>query len=91
MPTSVRTRFCLDPKLSHVQAITRIGRYLRDTSERGIIYKPDKSQGLEVFVDADFAGGWSKNDPHDVDSLYSRAGYVSSSSTQVARSIGSPS
>ena len=48
----------------------RIGRYLRDTRERGIIYKPDKSKGLEVFVDADFAGGWSKNDPHNIDSLY---------------------
>jgi hypothetical protein len=48
----------------------RIGRYLRNTRERGIIYKPDKSKGLEVFVDADFAGGWSKNDPHNIDSLY---------------------
>eukprot|EP00984_Skeletonema_dohrnii_P027202 scaffold16692_cov84-Skeletonema_dohrnii-CCMP3373.AAC.5 len=52
MPTHQCARFCLDPKLSHQQAITitRIGRYLRDTSERGIIYKPDKSKGLEVFV-----------------------------------------
>ncbi|KAL7496856.1 hypothetical protein ACHAWT_005049 [Skeletonema menzelii] len=76
MPVHQCARFCLDPKLSHEQAITRIGRYLRDTSDRGIIYTPDKSKGLEVFVDADFAGGWNKNDPHDVDSLYSRAGYV---------------
>lgn len=69
-------RFCIDPKLSHEQAITRIGRYLRDTADRGIIYRPDKSKGLELFVDADFAGGWNKNDPRDVDTLYSRAGYV---------------
>ena len=40
-------RFCIDPKLSHEQAITRIGRYLRDTADRGIIYRPDKSKGLE--------------------------------------------
>jgi hypothetical protein len=35
----------------------RIGWYLLSTKERGMIYAPDSSKGLEVFVDADFAGG----------------------------------
>ena len=51
-------RFCNDPKRCHEQAIMRIGRYLLHTIDRGIIYKPDKSKGLECYVNADFAGGW---------------------------------
>ncbi len=51
-------RFCNDPKLCHEKAVMRIGRYLLHTHDRGIIYEPDKSKGLECYVDADFAGGW---------------------------------
>jgi hypothetical protein len=40
----------------------RIGRYLCDNCERGITYKVDKSKGIEVYVDADFVGGWSTAD-----------------------------
>ena len=50
-------RFCIDPKLSHERAVIRIGKYLIGTADKGIIFKPDKSKGLECFVDADFAGG----------------------------------
>jgi len=69
-------RFCNDPRLSHEQAITRIGRYLKHTRKRGIIFKPDRTRGLECYVDADFAGGWTQADPHDAENLYSRMGYV---------------
>ncbi len=34
----------------------RIRRYLLSTKEKGMIYKPDSRRGIEVFVDADFAG-----------------------------------
>ena len=34
-------RFCNNPMLSHEQAIMRIGRYLRHTKNREIIFKPD--------------------------------------------------
>ncbi len=27
--------------------------------EKGLIFKPDLSKGLECYVDANFAGGWS--------------------------------
>lgn len=52
--------------LSHEQAITRISRYLRHTKDRGAIFKPDKSKGLECYVDADFAVGWDALDPHEM-------------------------
>ena len=63
-------RFNIDPKLSHERAVTRIGRYLLDTKDKGLIFKPDFSKGLECFVDADFAGGWKDSDhslPETVD------------------------
>ena len=36
-------RFNSDPKLSHERAVEKIGRYLLDTKDKGIIYKPDTS------------------------------------------------
>jgi hypothetical protein len=35
-----------------------------------MIYKPDWARGLEVFVDADFAGGWDPEDAENADSVY---------------------
>ena len=76
MATHQTARFCIDPKLSHEQAIMRIGRYLLGTKDRGIIYEPDPKKGLECYVDADFAGGWSSADSDDADNVMSRTGYV---------------
>ena len=39
-------------------------------------YKPDSLKGLEVYVDADFAGGWDPADPGNADNIYSRTGFV---------------
>jgi hypothetical protein len=41
-----------------------------------MIYKPDALQGIEVFVDADFAGGWNPEDAMNAENIYSRTGYV---------------
>ena len=55
----------------------RIGRYLLGTKDKGICFLPDPKRGLvEYFVDADFAGGWSKDDPDAVESVLSRTGFV---------------
>jgi hypothetical protein len=43
---------------------------------RDILYEPDPTKGLECYVDADFAGGWSNADADDADNLLSRMGYV---------------
>ena len=69
-------RFCINPMLSHERAVIRIGRYLRGTMDKGIIICPNKSKGLECYVDADFAGGWNIMDSEDASSVYSRTGYV---------------
>jgi hypothetical protein len=69
-------RFSIDPKRSHERAVIRIGRYLLTSRDRGIIYKPDMSKGLECYVDADFAGNWQKADAESADAVMSRTGYV---------------
>jgi len=76
MATHQCARFSNSPKLSHERAVKRIGRYLLDTRDKGIIYKPDISRGLECFVDADFAGGWKDGDHNAPESVLSRTGYV---------------
>ena len=62
--------------LSHKKSVMWLGRYLLDTRKRGLIYKPDRSQGLECYVNADFAGGWSQSDSANADNVLSRIGYV---------------
>ena len=46
------------------------------SKERGIVFNPRINKGLECFVDADFAGGWSKEDSSDPDNVLSRTGFV---------------
>ena len=61
---------------SHERAMYRIVKYLISTKDRGIIYSPDPSLGLECFVDADFAGGWLQADADNEENVMSRTGFV---------------
>ncbi len=56
----------------HEQAVMRIGWYLFSTCRKAMTYKPDSLQGLEVYVNADFADGWDPADPGNADNIYSR-------------------
>ena len=76
MPTHQCARFNNNPKLSHERAVKRIVRYLLDTRDKGIVYKPDITKGLECYVDADFAGGWKDGNHDSPESVLSRTGYV---------------
>jgi hypothetical protein len=51
--------------LCHEKAVKRIAPYVLSLSNKGIVYKPDSMRGLEVFVVADFASGWSSGDAHN--------------------------
>ena len=51
-------RFCIEPKITHERAVMRIGKYLLNNRDRGIKFYPDKTRGIECFVDVDFAGSW---------------------------------
>ena len=68
-------RFVENPKVEHAKAIRQIARYLVGTKDKGTSFKIDKTKGLEVFVDSDFAGSWDKNDSLNSDTARSRHGY----------------
>ncbi len=69
-------RFNNSLKLSHERAVKIIVRYLLGTKDKGIVFKPDTSRGLECYVDADFAGGWKDGDHSCPESVLSRTGFV---------------
>jgi hypothetical protein len=64
------------PRLKHEQAIKRIGRYLKGTSENGMIIDPNEDLKLEMFADADFAGLWGFEEKDDPSSVKSRSGIL---------------
>ena len=58
------------------RAVKRIGRYLLDTKDKGVVYIPDITRGLECYVDAIFAGGWKDGNHGSPESVLSRTGFV---------------
>ena len=71
-------RFQLHPKSQHYAAVKRIGRYLLNTTDKGIIFKPklDLLNDLQIYVDADFAGEYSKDRNDDPNVCKSRTGCI---------------
>jgi hypothetical protein len=69
-------RFSISPTSLHEQAVKRIGRYLSTTSSHGLIYRPDSTSGLDMYVDADFAGAWHKEFSQLRECVLSRTGFV---------------
>ena len=53
---SVVSQFMHDPRERHLQAVTRILRYLKNNPGRGLLFKRDEKLSLEVYTDADHAG-----------------------------------
>jgi hypothetical protein len=49
---------------------------LHTLKDRGIVYEPDTSMGIECYVDADFTGGWNITTSADADNVMSRTGFV---------------
>jgi hypothetical protein len=68
-------RFSTCPKKEHAAAIRWLARYLKETRDKGTILRPQKGRGLEVHVDADFAGNWDPDEHEDRDTARSRHGY----------------
>ena len=68
--------FSANTKASHDKGVKRIINYLKGTKENGLIMYPKNDKGLECFVDADFAGGWSTNESDDPASVYSCTEYI---------------
>ena len=62
--------------MEHGSAVLWLVRYIHGTADKGIIYRPDRRRGLEVFVDADFSGNYHKEDCENPDTTRSRHGYI---------------
>ena len=69
-------RYSMNPMRSHELAIMIIGRYLVDNPDCEVIYTIDKTKGIEVYVDTDFAGGWDSADSSNADNVLSITGFV---------------
>ena len=69
-------RFCNNPSRYHEEAVKCIYRYLLKHKNKGLVLKPDKTRGLECYMDADFAGSWTSNSSSDRLSCHSRTGFV---------------
>ena len=69
-------RFNTNPMLCHEKAVKYIARYLLSSQDKVIPYKPDMTRGLECYIDADFAGGWSSGDHTNPECVLSRTGFV---------------
>ena len=65
-------RFSANPNLCHERAVKRIVCYLKGTMDKGIIFKPDKEKGIKCYVNADFAGGFTRSTSDDPISVFSR-------------------
>lgn len=49
---------------------------MKGTKDKGLILSPDESKGIQCYVDADFAGGYTRATADDPVSVFSRTGYV---------------
>ena len=69
-------RFTTCPKTEHADAVRWVAKYLKGTRDKGTYLRPDIKRGLEVHVDADFAGNWDPKETQDRDTARSRHGYI---------------
>ena len=70
-------RFTEHPKRCHAEAVKRIGRYLLDTRDKGIIINPNSPWHFDCWVDADYAGNWRYENAHvDPMTSKSRSGWI---------------
>ncbi|CAJ1935831.1 unnamed protein product [Cylindrotheca closterium] len=73
---SCAARFNSNPKVSHATAVKTILRYLKKTSDKGLIVNFNGTLDLEAYCDADFAGLFKSEAPYDPAVSRSRGGYI---------------
>jgi hypothetical protein len=69
-------RYTFRPTRRHEKALLRIGRYLKGTLGKGIIFDTSHDLHLDCYPDADFAGLWNHEHADDPHCVRSRTGYV---------------
>ena len=75
-------QYSIAPKLPHAEAVRRICRYIKGTTDKGLLIRPPGDElSLDCSVDADYANSWISTDAENPDVVKSRAGYVVSLGT----------
>ena len=69
-------RYMFNPRLSHEQALKRIGRYLKATRDKGLILNPSGKLKVDAYPDADFAGLYGYESNTDPACAKSRSGFL---------------
>jgi hypothetical protein len=69
-------RFSSNPNQTHDTGLKRIGRYLLQTRDRGLLLNSMDSFKIGCFVNTDFGGLCSYEDPNDPVCVHSRTGFV---------------
>jgi len=67
-------QYLANPTALHELAVKRLGRYLLQTRDRGLILQPKSDFRLDMLVDADFAGLWHQEFSDLCDCALSRTG-----------------
>ncbi len=57
-------------------ALKRMGWYLKEILDKGLILNPSNDLKINCYPDADFAGLWIRDDRNDPHCVWSRTGYV---------------
>lgn len=63
------TNYAFRPCRLHEEAMQKIGWYLKDTMDKGIIMKLIQSPQIDCYVDTDFTGLWKYEDSTDPTSM----------------------
>ena len=69
-------QFSSDIKLPHNLEVKRVLNYLKGTSPQGLIINSYPEEGIECYVDPDFAGGWNQEEGKDPGLVLSITGYI---------------
>ena len=69
-------RFNHSPKKSHATAVKTIVRYLKRTSDKGMIVRPTGTLAIDCYVDADFAGLHQRDPDYEPTAAKSRTGFI---------------
>ena len=64
------------PKHSHELALKRIGKYLKNTSSRGMVINPTRELTIDAYPDGDFAGMYGHEKSTDPACARSCSGFV---------------
>jgi hypothetical protein len=69
-------RFNSNPKQSHAQAVKKIVRYLKGSSDKGVTFLPNMTFDLDCYTDSDYLGLFGREPPNNAISAKSRTGMI---------------